>query len=403
MMITTFFGAGTLDSTGAFVVALLVGLVFGVALERAGFGSSRRLAGIFYFRDLAVLKVMFTAMVTAMLGLSYLTGLDVLPQEQLFLLPTTYGAQIVGGLIFGVGFVMSGWCPGTAAVGLASGRIDALVFLAGAIGGSVLFNELYATLEPLTQLGARGVRFAWEDLGIPHPVFAAAFVLVAVGCFWVSEYVERRRAARLAPAYAITGRHFGSPFMRAFSVALVLGVAPLFLLDGAAEAASDSAPDDAALLASVANGDDHIEPEELADRLVGGDPRLLVVDVRTADEYARFHIRGAVHSELADLPTMLAPHKGRRQIVLYSNGMTHPAQARDALVRQGFQDVFVLTDGLRGFIERCLKPVSLRAEAVPADLGEKIGAWRSYFYSQAAHEPPSTQDTPLVVHPRTGH
>ena len=62
-------------------------------------------------------------------------------------MPSIYGAQIVGGLIFGVGFVMGGWCPGTAAVGLASGRLDALVFLAGAGIGSVLFNEMFGLLK----------------------------------------------------------------------------------------------------------------------------------------------------------------------------------------------------------------------------------------------------------------
>ena len=54
-MINTFFGNGTLDTPAAFLASLLIGIVFGVALERAGFGSSRRLSGIFYFRDMAVL------------------------------------------------------------------------------------------------------------------------------------------------------------------------------------------------------------------------------------------------------------------------------------------------------------------------------------------------------------
>ena len=75
-MITTFFGHDALGSSAAFVLSLLLGFGFGFALEQAGFGSSRRLAGIFYFRDMTVLRVMFTAMVTAMLGLAVgsLTG-----------------------------------------------------------------------------------------------------------------------------------------------------------------------------------------------------------------------------------------------------------------------------------------------------------------------------------------
>ncbi len=137
-MMTTFFGTDQLATPAAFFAALMIGVAFGYVLERAGFGSSRRLAGIFYLRDMTVLKVMFTAVVTAMLGLAFAVGLGWIELgEQVYLIPTVYGAQIVGGLLFGVGFVMSGWCPGTAAVGTASGKLDGLVFLGGAVIGSV--------------------------------------------------------------------------------------------------------------------------------------------------------------------------------------------------------------------------------------------------------------------------
>jgi thiosulfate/3-mercaptopyruvate sulfurtransferase len=67
-------------------------------------------------------------------------------------------------------------------------------------------------------------------------------------------------------------------------------------------------------------------------------------------------------------------------IVLYSNGMTHPAQARDSLARLGFPHVYILTDGLNGFMERCLKPVSLRSTLVNPAMVEKIRLWRDFFY-----------------------
>ena len=79
-------------------------------------------------------------------------------------MPTVYGAQIVGGLIFGVGFVMGGWCPGTAAVGLASGKLDALVFLGGAVLGSIIFNELFPVIQPLYTWGNQGVVFIYQTL-----------------------------------------------------------------------------------------------------------------------------------------------------------------------------------------------------------------------------------------------
>ena len=82
-----------------------------------------------------MIKVMFSALITAMLGLAYFQAAGLIGPDELYFMPTIYGAQILGGLIFGVGFVMGGWCPGTAAVGLASGKLDALIFLGGASAG----------------------------------------------------------------------------------------------------------------------------------------------------------------------------------------------------------------------------------------------------------------------------
>ncbi len=398
-MIETFFGNDTLSAPTAMLAALAVGLCFGFSLERAGFGSARRLAGIFYLREMVVLKVMFTAVIVAMLGLQYARGLGWIGEEQLFFMPSIYGAQIVGGLLLGVGFVMGAWCPGTAAVGLASGRWDAAVFLGGVGIGSILFNEMFGMLKCLYTWGDRGVQFVWQAFGLSEAVFALIFVLVAVGCFWGAEYLERRVSR--------TGVYWRSPFLKAFSVALVtLAVGLLAIHRGNADTGKTPAyaPSEAAILAQVAAADDHIEPEDLADRLMRGEAGLLLVDIRPAEEFAAFRIRGAVNIEMAALPTALAPYRNRGLIVLYSNGMTHPAQARDALARMGFGNVYLLTDGLNGFRERVLKPASLRAEPLSAGQTTRINAWRHYFTGGAtiqkaasvAQLPPSLPTPPTL-------
>ncbi len=378
-MITTFYGTDTLGGSAAMVVALLVGFGFGFALERAGFGSSRKLSGIFYIRDMTVLRVMFTAMITAMIGLHLALALGIITSDQIYFLPTVYGAQIVGGLLFGVGFALGCWCPGTAAVGLASGRLDALLFLVGASLGSILFNELFDVLKPLYTWGDSGVKFVWAALGLSAPVFVLLFAAVGVGAFWLAEWGERKVAG--------AGPYFGTSFLKAFSVALLVSALTVALLPpgGTGGTRPQAGPaDEVALLHGMEAGDDHLEPEELADRLLAGDPTLLLVDIRTPAEFAGFHLKGAVNAAAADLPEILAPHKNRGTIVLYSNGMTHPAQARDALARLGFSNVFLLTDGLQGFMERVLKPVSLREEMVPEALTNRVAAWRGFFLSEAA-------------------
>jgi hypothetical protein len=94
-------------------IALVLGIGFGVALERAGFGSARKLTAVFYLRDMAVVKVMFTAVVTTMAGLFVLSALGLLDLGALYVEPTNLLAQGVGGLLFGAGFLIGGYCPGT--------------------------------------------------------------------------------------------------------------------------------------------------------------------------------------------------------------------------------------------------------------------------------------------------
>jgi thiosulfate/3-mercaptopyruvate sulfurtransferase len=368
-MIKTFFGAGTLDTPWAFLTAAIIGLFFGFILERAGFGSSRRLTGVFYFTDMAVLQVMFSALLTAMLGLSLARVFGLISLDELYLMPTVYGAQIVGGLIFGVGFVMGGWCPGTAAVGAASGKLDALVFLGGAVLGSIIFNEVFLLIQPLYTWGQRGVVFVYQSLHLSLGSFTLLLTLVAVAAFWWTDLLGQPESAK----YRQVLTYFSGAAVGLAALILVVSRFPgpsLALL-----------PQEQELLARVEAAADHLEPEELADRLLNRDPGLLLVDLRPPGEYHTYHIPGAVNLPLKTLAHDLAPHRHKELIVLYSNGMTHPAQARDSLQRQGYHNVYILTDGLQGFLNRCLKPASLRDEPLDPALTPRITAWRRHFAS----------------------
>jgi rhodanese-related sulfurtransferase/uncharacterized membrane protein YedE/YeeE len=374
-MIETFLKAGTLNSFGAFVASLLIGIAFGAALEKAGFGSSRRLAGIFYFRDMTVLKVMFTAVVFAMLGICYARALGLVNLENVHFLHTVYAAQIVGGLIFGAGFVMSGWCPGTGAVGLASGKIDALFFLVGAVGGSMLYNELHPLLGPIFA-GDQGVVFAYDSLGVSEAGFAFWFTVIAVGCFWGSEYLEKKRHGQ--------GRLWGTPFLAIFSAALILAASGLFPLEGYSSSGVPGVS--RALLKAeipepVETAPASTEPRQLADRLLGGDATLTVVDLRSPEEFEKFHIRSALNLPVEGLAEALLPHRNKGTIVLYSNGTIRAAEARESLIRAGFKNVSFMAGGLEGFLNFCLKPVSLRAAPVSSEEAAKIKAWRRFFLS----------------------
>jgi hypothetical protein len=191
-----FFKFGLFGDNVSLIVAFLIGIGFGFFLERAGFGSARKLTAQFYFTDLAVFKVMFSAIITAMTGLFYLGWMGFLDLSLVYLTPTFIVPQVVGGLLLGFGFVIGGYCPGTSCVGAATGKIDALVSLLGIIAGIVVFGELFPvisdfyTATPMGQVTLPGV------LGIPYGVIVLAVILMAVGGFAGATWVEKTMAKR---------------------------------------------------------------------------------------------------------------------------------------------------------------------------------------------------------------
>jgi len=101
--------AKLLGPAGAMAVVVLLGIGFGFVLERAGFGDSRRLAAQFYLHNMTVFKVMFTAIITAMALVFLLSGLQILDFGRIFVNPTFMWPGVLGGLIFGVGFIIGGY------------------------------------------------------------------------------------------------------------------------------------------------------------------------------------------------------------------------------------------------------------------------------------------------------
>ncbi|MEZ5249363.1 MAG: YeeE/YedE thiosulfate transporter family protein [Ilumatobacteraceae bacterium] len=125
------------------LLALLVGTGFGFFLERAGFGSAKKLTSVFTLRDWQVYKVMFTALITALVGSQILSGLGMLDLSLVEVGSTMLLPMAVGGLLFGVGFYFGGFCPGTAVVSAVRGRLDAVVFLVGVLGGMYAFAVFF--------------------------------------------------------------------------------------------------------------------------------------------------------------------------------------------------------------------------------------------------------------------
>jgi len=192
-MTAPLYSYGVFGVNTGLLLAVILGVFFGLSLERGGLGDPHKLTGVFYLTDFTVPKVMFTAIVVAATGLYLLSDLKLLDIRKVWIVPAFLWPQIAGGVLFGAGFVLSGYCPGTAIAGFATGRLDALVTMAGIAAGSVVFAVLYPYIEGFYSSSAMGGVTLPQLLDINHWLVMAVLYLLAAGMFYLMERFERVR------------------------------------------------------------------------------------------------------------------------------------------------------------------------------------------------------------------
>lgn len=172
-----------LSSEYNLLIGFLIGIGFGFLLEAAGFTSTRKLAGVFYGYDATVIKVFFTAALTALIGLFILHFMGWIDITATFFPKTFWIPTLIGGAIMGAGFIIGGFCPGTSLAAAATGKIDAMVFVFGVLIGIFGFIFTYDLWEGLRKSGNMGKVNVTEWLGINEGAFIFIFVVVAVIAF----------------------------------------------------------------------------------------------------------------------------------------------------------------------------------------------------------------------------
>ena len=186
-MIAPFYGYGWFGDEFSLVLAFVIGIGFGFFLERAGFGSAKKLTSQFYLTDLAVFKVMFTAIVTAMLGLFYLSWMGWLDLSLVYLTPTFIWPQILGGILLGFGFVVGGYCPGTSLVAMSTGKLDAVIYIGGIFAGIFVFGEIFPKITNFFYSGDMGDVTMPALFGLPYEAYSGAlFAGIALAMLWVA-------------------------------------------------------------------------------------------------------------------------------------------------------------------------------------------------------------------------
>jgi len=173
-------------------IALVIGISFGFFLERGGLGSAKKLSAQFYLTDMTVFKVMFTAIITAMLGIYWLTWSGIMDLSLLFVNPTYLIPQLSAGLLFGAGFVIGGLCPGTALVAIATGKFDGLLLLLGIFCGIFLFAETFDYQYDFFYSTSFGKFIIPQFMDLSHGLSVFLIVALALLGFSAAGFVEKK-------------------------------------------------------------------------------------------------------------------------------------------------------------------------------------------------------------------
>ena len=320
--------------TDSLVLAFVIGMAFGFTLERAGLADAPKLARQFYLTDLTVFKVMFSALVTAMLGAFWLDRLGVLQLDLVYLPETFVLPQAIGGIVFGAGFLVAGLCPGTSCVAAAAGRRDGLGVMAGMLIGVAIFNTAFEWIAPIYSATPLGAVRLTDLAGTTRGAGIAAVTVIALAGFAGARHVER-------PVH-VRGRLHAA-----------LAIVAALLATGAAIAEYGT--------------DEVISAPELADRIMSRADDQRIFDLRSPGAFEQFHIPGASHVTVAELPQIpLAPQSS---VVLYGDRRRTVIDAVRVLRSQGHRDVRVLRDGLYEWLARVYEP-RLAVDATPAERSE---------------------------------
>jgi len=168
-----------------YIITLVLGVFFGFALNKAGLTRYHKIVNVFRLTDLAVLKFMMTALVVAMSGLYALRGLGLITFPNV---PATYiVGNLIGGLIFGIGMSLSGYCPGTCAAGAGEGKLDYIVpgllgFLTGAVIYGLTYQRVFPAISAIANYGNVVIPELWN---LSSFLTIAAFALMALLLFYM--------------------------------------------------------------------------------------------------------------------------------------------------------------------------------------------------------------------------
>lgn len=269
------------------VIALLIGIAFGFILEQAGFSSTKKLVGLFYGYDFTVLRVFFTAGITAMAGVLLMGHYGVLDLDVIYVNPTFLKSALLGGAIMGVGFIIGGFCPGTSVCALAVGKLDALAFIGGSLLGVLAFAEGFPLVENIYSANNLGQVKISTYLGLSDISFGFILAAMAIGAFVATWFIENKVNSRSAEINQKLKIKYAYAVLALFTV---LGI--VALLPGKYDIINKRIAEAKRQQTCVFK---EISADKLANEIVNNYYLLNIIDVRSSEDFEKFHLPMAIN------------------------------------------------------------------------------------------------------------
>ncbi len=269
------------------VIAFFLGIAFGFILEQAGFSSTKKLVGLFYGYDFTVLRVFFTAGITAMAGVLLMGHYGILDLSVIYVNPTFLKSAVLGGLIMGAGFIIGGFCPGTSVCALAIGKLDALAFVFGSILGVWAFIETFPLIENIYNADNMGMIKISGFFGISDVAFGFILSFIAVAAFVATWFIENKVNGRKSEIDTSQRNRYALAAASLFAVLAVVAFLP-----GNYDIMNKRIAKAKRLQTCVFK---EIPADKLADEIVNNYYSLNIIDVRSPEEFEEFHLPMAIN------------------------------------------------------------------------------------------------------------
>ncbi len=326
------------------IVAFFLGIAFGYILEQAGFSTSKKLVGVFYGYDFVVLRVFFTAAVTAVIGLlllNYFGGIDL---SYVYVNPTFLWSGIVGGAIMGLGFILGGFCPGTSVVAASTGKTDAMFFILGSFIGIFIFGEVFPLIKDFYYSASYGAIYVYDSLGLSRELFALLLTVIAIAAFIITDRIEKRVSYGYSPNHP----KYNKPRLAVASGVILALI--VFILPNEKENVLEMGSEE--LEECFEKECMYVTVDRVAYDIYYKNDKFIFIDLRDKEEYEKYCLPGAVNMKVEGMDGYRSEKFFEGLIktpVFYSEG--------DELAKRAFviardeipQKCFILKGGLERF------------------------------------------------------